>query len=313
MARPLRIEYPGAFYHVFQHGLGQIKIFDNSRDNDKFFEYLELVNKKYCAKIHSYCLMDNHYHLIVETPNANLNRVMHTINVGYSVYYNRKRQRKGPLFRGRYKAVVIDIESYLHYLSAYIHLNPVKALIAKTPFDYESSSFKYFVNKRETPKWLEVNFILSLFGETESNARKSYTVFVNEVKDYVDQKIKNNTCGPIVGDSDFVEYVKNEYLTDLDDENLPELKALRKNHIDYDMIRNIVRDLHVNNNLKRNLRMYLAKEHTGYTLAQIGENEGGLKYAAVCMQIKRFRQKFFTHGQLAKSVEKLEKLLNVKT
>ena len=312
MARPLRIEYPGAFYHVFQHGLGSLKLFENSRDRVKFIEYLELANKKFSARMHCYCLMDSHYHLIVETPNGNLNRIMHTINVGYSVYYNRKRQRKGPLFMGRYKAVVVDADSYLHYLSAYIHLNPVKAGLVSDPGDFEFSSFKYFIDKKDKPDWLVTDFILGMFGEAEQKAKRNYSKFIKDVQDYVDQKIGNNTKGAIIGDTDFVEYVKEEYINADDEHNIPDLKALNRNYIDYDVIRDAVNKLQVCDMMKRDLRIYLAKEYSGYTLKQIGDNEAGMTCASVCMQAKRFKQKLAKSEAWADYTDKLEKMLNVK-
>ena len=108
MTRPLRVEYPDAFYHVINRGNNQEKIFKNDRDRQKFLEYLEIANERFAIIIHTYCLMSNHFHLLVQTPQANLSKAMQWINVSYATYFNRKRGRHGHVFQGRFKAILID-------------------------------------------------------------------------------------------------------------------------------------------------------------------------------------------------------------
>ena len=137
MSRPLRVEYPGAFYHVINRGNNQEKIFKNDRDREKFLEYLEKANERFSIIIHTYCLMSNHFHLLVGTPDANLSQAMQWINVSYATYFNRKRGRAGHLFQGRFKAILIDADEYLKHLSRYIHLNPVRAKLVSGPSEYQ--------------------------------------------------------------------------------------------------------------------------------------------------------------------------------
>jgi putative transposase len=127
MARPLRVEYPGAFYHVMHRGNAGEDIFISSRDREKFLEYLAISVKRYEIKIHTYCLMTNHYHLLVETPHPNLSQAIKWVNVSYAAYFNRKRRRAGHLFQGRFKSILVDADEYLKHLSRYIHLNPLRA------------------------------------------------------------------------------------------------------------------------------------------------------------------------------------------
>ena len=108
MARPLRISYPGAFYHITSRGNEQKDIFKSNRDREKFLDYLESATRRYDAVIHAYCLMDNHYHLLLETPSGNLSRIMAHINSAYTLYFNSKRKRSGHLFQGKYKAILIE-------------------------------------------------------------------------------------------------------------------------------------------------------------------------------------------------------------
>ena len=126
MARPLRIEYEGAFYHVASRGNDQRKIYSAKTDYEKFESYLRDAQDKYGYLLHCYVLMTNHYHLLIETPNANMSKVMHYINGSYTNYINRRRNRSGHLFQGRYKAILVDRDSYILELSRYLHLHLVK-------------------------------------------------------------------------------------------------------------------------------------------------------------------------------------------
>jgi putative transposase len=140
MARALRITFPGAFYHVTSRGNERKVVFKSIRDREKFLEYLESATQRYDALIHAYCLMDNHYHLLPETPSGNLSQIMRHINSAYTTYFNVKRDRSGHLFQGSYKAILVDMDEYAKELSRYVHLNPVRAKIVETPEEYDWSS-----------------------------------------------------------------------------------------------------------------------------------------------------------------------------
>ena len=140
MARPLRIVYRGAFYHVAARGNERRKIFLSGADYAKFLAYLGDALCKYGVVLHAYALMGNHYHLVVETPEANLSAFVHALNSAYTTYFNVKRKRWGHLFQGRYKSIVIEKDAYLVELSRYVHLNPVRAGVVQKPEDYGLSS-----------------------------------------------------------------------------------------------------------------------------------------------------------------------------
>ena len=139
MARPLRIEYPGALYHVTSRGNEQKDVFKSRRDREQFLSYLESAAERYGAVIHVWCLMSNHYHLLLETPKGNLSQIMRHINGAYTTYFNVKRKRAGHLFQGRYKAILVDADAYVAELSRYIHLNPVRAGMVKKAEEYVNS------------------------------------------------------------------------------------------------------------------------------------------------------------------------------
>ena len=133
MARALRIEYEGGWYHVMNRGAGRRNIFNEPEDRNLFLNLLQELHVRFRIEIHAYCLMGNHYHLLIRTPLANLSRAMAHLNGIYSRRRNQKYQSDGPLFRGRFKSIIIDAENYLLRLSRYIHLNPVSANIVQKP------------------------------------------------------------------------------------------------------------------------------------------------------------------------------------
>ena len=145
MARSLRIEYEGAFYHITSRGNERKEIFRAPGDYERFNHYLNEAQDKYNYLLHGYILMTNHYHLIMETNKANLHQIMHYLNGSYTTYFNRMNGRSGHLFQGRYKAIVVDVDNYLLELSRYLHLNPVRAGMVKRPEEYPYSSYTSFI------------------------------------------------------------------------------------------------------------------------------------------------------------------------
>ena len=156
MARPLRVEYPGAHYHVINRGNAGEDIFISERDKEKFLDYLEKAVERYGIIIHAYCLLTNHYHLLIETPLPNLSQAIKWINVSYATYFNRKRNRRGHLFQGRFKSIIVDADEYLKPLSRYIHLNPIRAKMVEKLDSYHWSSYLVYIGKRKPLEWLEI-------------------------------------------------------------------------------------------------------------------------------------------------------------
>ncbi len=167
MARPLRIEYPGAFYHITNRGVGRQDIFFKDYDRKVFLEKLEDLHEKWGIIFHGYCLMTNHYHLELETPGGELSRPLQWLNHVYAGYVNKEYKRVGHLFQGRFKSVLVEAEDHLHVLTRYIHMNPVRAGIVRRPEEYRWSSYRDYLGIRQCPKWLEVKKTLEMFGRTE--------------------------------------------------------------------------------------------------------------------------------------------------
>ena len=174
MARPLRLEFAGALYHLTARGDRQEPIFLNDNDRRKFLELLGKEVKQQHWICYAYCLMDNHYHLLIETPQPNLVVGMRRLNGVYTQAFNRRRKRPGHVFQGRYKSILVDKDNYLQELCRYVVLNPVRAKLAKGPEQWSWSSYPATAGLVEGPSWLAGEKVLSLF----SGSRKRYRSFV---------------------------------------------------------------------------------------------------------------------------------------
>jgi len=178
MARPLRLEFEGALYHITTRGNEKRDIFLDDKDRLIFLEILAEVNKKFNWLCHAYCLMNNHYHLLIETPEANLSKGMRELNGVYTQRFNKKYQRIGHLFQGRYKAILIDKESHLLEVARYIVLNPVRARIVNKPHEWKWSSFRATAFQKKPHYCLTTDWILGQFSADRETAGKEYVKFV---------------------------------------------------------------------------------------------------------------------------------------
>jgi putative transposase len=180
MARPLRIEFPGAVYHVTSRGNARNKIFSDDQDREIFLSVLGSVVIRYNWLCHAFCLMDNHYHLMIETPDANLSIGMRQMNGMYTQKYNRRHNRPGHIFQGRFKAILVQKDSYLSELCRYVVLNPVRAKLVKEPGAWKWSSYQPTAGLVKKPDYLTTDWILGLFHSKRIVAQKQYRTFVGE-------------------------------------------------------------------------------------------------------------------------------------
>ena len=178
MARPLRIEFPGALYHVTSRGNARQKVFRDDEDRETFLATLAAVVERFGWHCHAYCLMDNHFHLLLETPEPNLSRGMRQLNGVYTQRFNRRHRKVGHLFQGRFKAIVVDKDAYLLELARYIVLNPVRARRVKAPERYPWSSYRAMLGLAPVPAALMTDWVLEQFAATRAVARRRYRDFV---------------------------------------------------------------------------------------------------------------------------------------
>jgi putative transposase len=180
MARPLRLELPGALYHVTSRGDGRDDIFLSDDDRLAWRETLAQVCKRFNWVCHAYCQMTNHYHLLIETPDANLSKGMRQLNGVYTQRFNRAHARVGHVFQGRFKAILVDKDSYLLELARYIVLNPLRAKIVRRLERWRWSSYLATCGQAAKPDWLQVDFVLAQFATQRARAIERYVAFVQE-------------------------------------------------------------------------------------------------------------------------------------
>ena len=313
MARPLRIAYPGAFYHITSRGNEKKHIFLSDRDRERFLSYLESAAQRYDAVIHAYCLMSNHYHLLLETPRGNLSEIMHHINGAYTTYFNTKRKRSGHLMQGRYKAIVVDADDYAQVLSLYIHLNPVRAGMAEHPEEYSWSSYQDYIGRRKSPDWLQRGLVLGYFGSRISTAEINY-------RKYVEAAIGRSMKSPLdavvfstfLGSDDFVESMKKHI--DLkgseDDRELPLARAIAPKLSLEDLERLVESSSEGDARLKRRIKLYLSQRHSGRRLKEIGRHYG-IKESGVSQAVRRLEIQLAEDKAIRRKVEALEKELKL--
>ena len=312
MARPLRITYPGAFYHVTSRGNERKAVFKSERDREKFLEYLESATLRYDARIHTYCMMDTHYHLLLETPSGNLSQIMRHINGAYTTYFNVKRDRSGHLFQGRYKAILVDLDEYAKELSRYIHLNPVRAKMVETPEEYDWSSYKFYIGKQRSAEWLYRDFILGYFSKKVSTAQKKYQNFVDALvaQEYY-SPLEEVVSSTLLGSADFIAYIKENFLSaKKPNKELPALKELVQKPSMRDIFEEVELVLTEDKNLARNVKMYLCQRNTGKNLKDIGLHFG-IGESGVSKACKRVAYRIEKDKKLKKKIERLEKQINL--
>ena len=178
MARPLRIEFPGAFYHVTSRGNAQQDIFLDDEDRQRFLSVLGQVVSRFHLRLHAYCLMDNHYHLVLETPQGNLSSALRQLNGVYTQAFNRRHGQVGPVLQGRFKAILVDRDRYLLELCRYVVLNPVRAKMNRKADTYRWSSYRASAGLAPVPPYLTIDWVLAQFGKQRAAAQRRYRAFV---------------------------------------------------------------------------------------------------------------------------------------
>ncbi|OGR68833.1 MAG: hypothetical protein A2081_01120 [Elusimicrobia bacterium GWC2_61_19] len=180
MARPLRIEYPGAVYHIAARGNRRTEVFLDEEDRKMFFAVLTEVVHRFNAVCHAYCLMGNHYHLILETPEGNLSRTMQHLNGVYTQLFNYKHNKVGHVFQGRYTGILIERETHLLEACRYIVLNPLRAGLCATPEAWPWSSYRATAGLASPESFLSIRWILEQFDGNPGTAAKKYAAFVTD-------------------------------------------------------------------------------------------------------------------------------------
>lgn len=320
MARPLRLEYEGALYHITARGNEGKDIFLEDGDWKKFLSLLEEVSQRYRALVHAYCLMGNHYHLFMETTRANLSQVMHNLNTAYTGYFNRRYRRVGHLFQGRYKAILVDKENYLVELSRYIHLNPVRAKLVRRPQDWPFSSYRNYIGLEREKDWIDKTWTYGEFDQDREKAKRFYREFVEEgLKKGVRNPFKDIFAQFILGREEFIERIRERIENLPDNREIPTIRRLQTQPEIEEIVKKVkeyfriqeeeIRSKGLKKNIPRQIAIYLVRRHSNAGISNIGKYFGGIGYSAVTQTVSRLQERRTKDPSLDKTVSEIERIL----
>jgi len=329
VARHLRIQYPGACYHVTCRGNERASIFRDDKDRRRFLKALEETIEAFRIELHCYTLMSNHFHFLLKTPEANLSRFMQRFNTAYTTYYNLRHQRCGHLYQGRYKAILVDADEYLLELSRYIHLNPVrlekysgtspekKAEILK---NYVWSSLPGYMSSQRRKGFIHYKDVLGYMGEDNRKGRQRYGEFVLK-------GTAENTSNPfdavkanvILGTDTFIEWVKERFLDarEWPSKDYPHIKTLRKAVLVEEVAEAVAKEYGVTpheilmaRSPWREARQVLIEvsyraNMTKRSLNELGQELGGISGDAVAHAHERIKRKMMEDHELSQRVDRI--------
>lgn len=278
MARPLRIEYENAVYHITSRGNGRNNIFLDDDDRKKILSVLHSVVKRYNWICHTYCLMSNHYHLVIETPEGNLSRGMRQLNGAYTQAFNAKHNCVGHLFQGRYKAILIEKESHLLEVCRYVVLNPIRSKMIADLEEWKWSSYFAMIGKIKATNFLYTDWILAQFAKEIDIAQKKYEKFVIEGIT-ADNPFKKVTGQIFLGGEEFIANISNILSENVKAVGFKEIPKAQRYAFRPELCLLFTED-NIKNKSWRNKQIYKANDCYGYTLKEIA-NFLGIHYSTV--------------------------------
>ena len=296
-------------------------IFLGKKDYTGFIDLLKETVDMWNLRISAYCLLKNHYHLLVQTPDANLSRCMRHIDGVYTQRFNRAHHKDGQLFRGRYKSILVDADSYVMELTRYIHRNPIKAGIVKRMEKYPWSSHHGYLSDSKKWDWLHKDFLLSMFSDNRREAVKRYKEFVDsDSPDEINEILGRKKWPATLGSERFIEWVKKTFSAEKRHLEVPQSRSLapevqrikeevcRLYNVEEKTLMEARRGI---TNEPRNMAVYLMRNLRGDSLEQIGREFKMAKYSTVSSVIERTRDQISKNRKLKKQVETLKEGINM--
>ena len=317
MARPLRIAYPGAVYHITARGNARQRIIRNDEDRVRFVQIMADMVKQYGVICYAWVLMENHYHLVLETPHANLSSSIRHLNGVYTQAFNRRHRQVGHLFQGRFKAILVDRESYLLELCRYVVLNPVRARAVDHPREWRWSSYRATSGEGGREVWLDSDWVLGQFGGTRGKAQEAYRRFIREGIKEKDSPWKHLTGQIYLGGEAFRLRMQRAIRAGKDQEIpksqmrpvRPSAKVLLERiAVVYGVRSEELVEPTWRPSEARQAAMYLLRQEAGLSLKEIAKRFG-VGYSAVSHRITKFKRRLRVETQLRDRLSKC----NIKT
>ncbi len=319
MARPLRIEFPGALYHVISRGNERRLIIRDDMDRERRLDWLRRTVEMFEWRLHAFVLLDTHDHLFVETPEANLSAGMHYYNSSYTGYFNRRHRRAGHLFQGRFKGHLVEEQGYFLEVSRYIHLNPVRARLVARPEAWRWGSCAGYVHKARELPWVTYSRVLGEFAKMASLARRRYGRFLRAgVEDPPSSPFEDAAGGLLLGSTEFVDRVRRMLGERREDQDVPQLRQLQPRPALETIKVKVAVEFAVDpgnwspgrrsDDAGRAVAAYLARRRFGYSAAAVASTLGYRDHGGVGQAVRRVE-----HGTAAlqHTVKRLEqKLIN---
>ncbi|MCL0036928.1 transposase [Thermodesulfovibrionales bacterium] len=320
MSRPLRIEYPGAWYHVMNWGRRREDIFLSPADYGVFIEVLRKTVESWNLKVAAYCLMSNHYHLLVHTPDGNISRCMRHLNGVYTQRFNRCHKKEDQLFRGRYKAVLVDADSHLLEVLHYLHNNPLRAGISHELNDYSWSSHQEYLSKSKKWAWLYKDFLLTMIATSKGQQQAAYVEFVSHGdSEEIERFYGLKNLPSILGGDSFKDWVKEKFNNLVFQQEVPESRTLAP--VADDIISEVCKYFKVSKeeiavskrgteNLPRDIAIYFVRRCCRKTLSEVGRYFGISNYSTVSSAAERIKARKSEDGKLQKQPKSIGAKLN---
>ena len=319
MSRSLRIQYADAWYHVMNRGRRREKIFEAEEDYWSFVDLLKELDEVFNVRIAAYCLMSNHYHILIQTPDANLSRSMRHLNGVYTQRYNKRHSCDGQLFKGRYKSIVVESDSYVLELIRYIHRNPLEIGLVDNLQKYQWSTHKIYLSNSKRWDWLHKDYILKLFSKSKPESIKLYRRFVlKEAPEQINQIFGRRNLPTVLGSKRFVNRIKEKFFNSNNFEEIPETKRLAPDaaKIKYAVCKAYdieEKELYVSRrgifNEPRNVAVYLIRRLRNDPLKQVGEQFGIRKYSTVSSIVERVKHEMEADKRLKRRIQNLAEMI----
>jgi len=328
MARPLRIQFENAYYHVTCRGNSGQETFSIDADRSRFLDLLERSKDVYQTEILAYVLMSTHFHLLVKTPLGNLQEFMRHFNISYTSYYNWKHDRIGHLYQGRYKSFLVDADSYLQEVSRYVHLNPIRVKLQsgmtldekrKYLRNYRWSSYCGYLSPGERREFLQVEEVLAYFGGDTAKGRRKYEEFVTEgMSGKMANPLDRGTGHGIVGGHAFIEKIREQYIqSTADSREVPAVKRILS-QVEPERIINVIGEVFEvereelltrgAKGVSRGVLMEMLYRYGGMNQREIGKLMG-IDYSAVSVMRKRLSAIQEKSRDLSTEIERVKKRL----